>query len=203
MVNPDNFQTIGQLEKFCPHHIAVNYLSLSLALKINTMKINFFERRKFILFAFLTVTIVNVSVLNQIAKAAEFEDDEFQIFQLVNSERYKNRLENLEWDDNLAEMARDYSRKMARENFFEHADLQGKTVVDRAKERRLKNWIKIGENLFLCGGIKNFDVFSVRGWMKSPTHRQNILDENWTTTGIGIAESKDGKIFITQIFVER
>lgn len=167
------------------------------------MKIKFFGKPKSIIFVLLAIITVNFSVFNQTARAAGFEDDEFQIFQLVNSERYKNRLGNLEWDDKLAELARNYSEKMAHENFFEHADLQGKTVVDRAKERRLKNWSKIGENLFLCSGIRNFDVFSVRGWMKSPTHRENILDESWTTTGIGIAESKDGKIFITQIFIER
>lgn len=167
------------------------------------MKIKFSEKPKSIVFVFFVIIILNFSAFNQTAKADGFENDEFQVFQLVNSERYKNRLGNLEWDDKLAEIARDYSEKMARENFFEHADLLGKTVVDRARERRLKNWSKIGENLFLCSGIKNFDAFSVRGWMKSPTHRQNILDENWTTTGIGIAESRDGRIFITQIFIER
>lgn len=167
------------------------------------MKINFFGKPKYIIFVILAVLIVNFSVFNQTAFAGKFDDDEFQIFQLVNTERYKYRLANLEWDDKLAEMARDYSQKMARENFFEHADLNGKTVVDRAKDRHLKNWSKIGENLFFSRGVKNFDILSVRGWMKSPTHRQNILDESWTTTGIGIAESKNGEIFITQIFIER
>lgn len=167
------------------------------------MKINFFGKPKSIVFVLLAVIVINFSVFNQTAFAGKFDDDEFQIFQLVNTERYKYRLENLEWDDKLAEIARDYSRQMAHENFFEHTDLQGKSVVDRAKDWRLKNWSKIGENLFFCSGVKNFDAFSVRGWMKSATHRQNILDESWTATGIGIAESNDGKIFITQIFIER
>lgn len=167
------------------------------------MKIKFFGKPKSIIFVLSAVIIVNFSVFNQTAFAGKFDDDEFQIFQLVNTERYKYRLANLEWDDKLAEIARDYSQKMARENFFEHADLEGKTVVDRAKDRRLKNWSKIGENLFVCRGIRKFDAFSVRGWMKSRTHRENILDESWTTTGIGIAESKNGEIFITQIFIER
>lgn len=167
------------------------------------MKIKFFGKPKSIIFVMSAVIIINFAVSNQIVFAEKFDDEEFQIFQLVNAERYKIRLNNLEWDDKLAEIARDYSQKMAREHFFEHADSNGKTVVDRVKERRVKNWSKIGENLFLCSGIKKIDTFSVRGWMKSPTHRQNILDESWTTTGIGIAESKDGKIFITQVFIER
>ncbi len=134
------------------------------------MKNNFFGKPKFVIFALLAVIFVNFSAFNQNAFAGKFEDDEFQIFQLVNTERYRNRWHNLEWDDKLAEMARDYSQKMARENFFEHADLNGETVVDRAKDWRVKNWSKIGENLFFSRGVKNFDVLSVRGWMKSPTH---------------------------------
>lgn len=167
------------------------------------MKIKFFGKPQSIIFVLLAVIIVNFSVFNQTVFAGKFDDDEFQIFQLVNTERYKNHLENLEWDDKLAEMARDYSQKMARENFFEHADPNGKTIVDRAKDWHIKNWSKIGENLFFSGGVKNFDTLSVRSWMKSPTHRQNILDRSWTATGIGIEESKDGKIFITQIFIEK
>ena len=167
------------------------------------MKIDFFGQPKSIVFVILAVTFTNFFVFNETATAAGFEDDEFQIFQLINSERYKNHLENLEWDDKLAEMARDYSQKMARDNFFEHTDLEGKTVVQRAGDWRLKNWSKIGENLFFCQGVRNFDALSVRGWMKSPTHRENILDKSWTTTGIGIAVSKNGKVFITQIFIER
>lgn len=33
---------------------------------------------------------------------------------MVNTERYKNRLHNLGWDDRLAEMARDYSERKYR-----------------------------------------------------------------------------------------
>ncbi len=91
---------------------------------------------------------------------------------------------------------------MAKENFFAHSDFDGKTVVDRAKDSRIKNWRKIGENLFYYEDNYNFDALAVKGWMESPTHRQNILDRNWTATGIGVAESRDGRIYITQVFLE-
>jgi uncharacterized protein YkwD len=134
--------------------------------------------------------------------ANDFDADAQQILELVNAERRKNRLTELEWDDDLARMARSYSKQMARENFFEHIDGDGRDVADRAKSAKIKGWSKIGENLFFCEGTTRFDSFAVRGWMKSPTHRQNILDRNWTTTGIGIAEI-NGEIYITQVFIER
>lgn len=125
---------------------------------------------------------------------------ETEVFELINRERLRAHLGGLVWDDRLARLARDYSRRMAREGFFDHYDPEGQTVVDRAQAARLKNWRSIGENLFVCDDHPYFATTAVRGWMKSPTHRTNILDRGWTATGIGIATASDGSIFITQVF---
>jgi len=166
------------------------------------MKNKFFGKPKIVVFALITAFIVNVLAANEAALSKNYDDDEHQIFELVNAQRQKSRLNDLIWDDKLARMARSYSKKMAKENFFAHADFDGKTVVERAEDSNVKNWRKIGENLFYFEGNHNFDALAVKSWMKSPTHRQNILDENWTATGIGIAESRDGRIYITQVFIE-
>ena len=136
------------------------------------------------------------------SSANDFDAAARQILELVNAERRKKRLPELEWDRDLTRMARAYSKQMARENFFDHVDEDGKNVADRAKSAKVKGWNKIGENLFFCEGTTKFDSFAVKGWMKSPTHRQNILDKSWTTTGIGIAET-NGEIYITQVFIQR
>lgn len=133
----------------------------------------------------------------------DFESDEDEIFALVNIERERNNLKVLVWDNQLAEIARNYSRQMARENFFDHFDSQGADVVVRAKNARLKHWSKIGENLFSVKNLTFFGDFAVKKWMNSPTHRENILDADFNTGGIGIAESDTGEIFITQVFVRR
>jgi len=166
------------------------------------MKNKFVGKPKFVIFAFVVSLIANFSATSETALSKDYDDDEYQIFELINAQRQKSRLNDLIWDDKLARMARSFSKKMAKENFFAHADFDGKTVVERADDSNVKNWRKIGENLFYFEGNHNFDELAVRGWMKSPTHRQNILDENWTATGIGIAESRDGRIYITQVFVE-
>jgi len=133
----------------------------------------------------------------------DYEADEFEILVLINAERTRRGLNQLIADDDVREIARKYSEKMAKENFFSHYDSDGKSVLERAKAARLKRWSKIGENLFSVENLADFDDFAVRNWMKSPAHRENILDKDWTTTGIGIAESKDGEIFITQVFIKR
>ena len=123
---------------------------------------------------------------------------ETDVFDLVNRERSRAHLRGLAWDDDLARIARDYSRRMAREGFFDHYDPSGKTVMDRAA--RLKNWSGIGENLFVCDEHAGFAATAINGWMNSKTHRTNMLDRGWTATGIGIATARDGSIFITQVF---
>ena len=149
---------------------------------------------------FLLAIVLATVVLGLLSAAVAQSDEESEIFQLVNRERSKSRLSYLEWDDEIARIARNFSRQMARESFFSHSDRDGKTVIQRAAK---VSWSKIGENLFMCDGMDDFTAFSVRGWMKSPTHRHNILDREWTDTGIGAYRTRDGTAYVTQVFVKR
>jgi uncharacterized protein YkwD len=128
-------------------------------------------------------------------------NDEQQIHYLVNTERRKKGLNDLYWDEDLAKLARNYSKKMARESFFSHFDSDGNSIIDRANDSDIRGWNKIGENLFFCEGYRDFDVLAVNGWMNSTEHRRNILDRQFTTTGIGVAQTRDGRIYITQVFI--
>jgi uncharacterized protein YkwD len=51
--------------------------------------------------------------------------------------------------------------------------------------------------------VDDFSFLAIKGWMKSPTHKENILDEGWTDSGIGIAASQNGQVYVTQIFIEK
>ena len=128
--------------------------------------------------------------------------DETNILSLVNRERARYGLSQLYWNERLADLARKYSGTMARERFFEHIDKNGDSVVERAQHERIRGWNKIGENLFMCSPTYDLPTVSVRGWMRSPTHRENILDPEWQTTGIGIAYARDGRTYITQVFAD-
>ena len=128
--------------------------------------------------------------------------NEIRILSLINRERTRFGLGSLSWNPRLADLARDYSQKMAREHFFEHIDSDGNDVVERARRSRIRGWSKIGENLFMCSETSDFAGLSVRGWMRSTTHRENILDPDWRDTGIGVAYSRDGEIYITEVFAD-
>jgi len=151
------------------------------------------KRKLFSSFALVAVLIATVGAYAQ-------SRGESEVFELVNRERSRARLGGLEWDERLARLARAYSRQMAREGFFDHYDPRGRTVIDRAQSARIDNWSRIGENLFVCDEHPSFTQTAIRGWMKSRTHRTNMLDRTWTSTGVGIATAGDGSIFITQVF---
>lgn len=133
---------------------------------------------------------------------SNFGGEEFEIFELVNRRRQKSRLGQLEWDGELAEMARRYSQEMARGNFFSHYDKRGGTVTDRAERFGIRGWRGIGENLFFCEGLEDFSGVAVKGWLDSSAHRKNMLSPEWTATGIGVASDRAGRIYVTQVFIK-
>jgi uncharacterized protein YkwD len=129
--------------------------------------------------------------------------DESDIFRLVNRERQRAGLAVVEWDRGAAALARQYAERMAAERFFAHVDPDGYTATERAERAGLRHWSRIGENLFACDPTPAFTTLAVRGWMRSQSHRQNMLDPNWTAGGVGMAEGRDGTIYVVQIFLER
>ena len=42
---------------------------------------------------------------------------------------------------------------------------------------------------------------AMNGWLKSPEHLANIVSGKFTETGVGIAQSADGRTYVTQDFV--
>ena len=135
--------------------------------------------------------------------ATEFGRDEREIHDLINRFRERNNLNELDWDDDLAFLASEYSEKMAEEKFFSHYDRDGNSVAQRAKKLKITNWRSIGENLFTCRGYSKFTRLAYDSWLESSSHRRNILEDIYTHTGIGVAKTRDGRVYVTQVFIQR
>jgi uncharacterized protein YkwD len=121
-------------------------------------------------------------------------------FDEVNRERKANGLGDLQFFDDLVPVARRYSRRMAEEGFFSHSDANGLTIKFRLAEARIKSSER-AENLSRIEGYINPVPEVVRGWMKSPGHCKNILDDKYTHSAIGVWITGDNQIFFTQIFI--
>ena len=143
----------------------------------------------------------------------------------INDERSDRKLRELDWDERLSRIARAHSEDMARRSFFNHVNPDGRTPTDRGKAAGYEcrkahgTYYRVGlaENLYqgslysrirISGTQKRYDwnssediaKQSVIGWMKSPGHRRNILDKDYSQAGVGIAISAGDEVFITQLF---
>lgn len=128
---------------------------------------------------------------------------ERQAFELLNEKRGEQGLFALVWDEDAAKVARSHSQNMANHKFFSHRGLDGSLVSDRADKSGLSKWRLIGENIAYLRGYRNPVEFAVECWMKSASHKQNLLNKEWKQTAVGIAVTDDGTYYFTQVFLLR
>jgi len=134
------------------------------------------------------------------SRLSEVESLEMQCFNEVNRVRVGHGLTPLAFNESLLRVARDYSRRMAEENFFSHNDPDGHTVRERVSEANIR-WRILGENLSYSNGYISPVAVSMTGWMDSPPHRHNLLDRVWRQTAIGAWISANGTVYFTEIFL--
>lgn len=127
---------------------------------------------------------------------------EWWIFEEVNRERARRDLPPLVWEALLAEIARQHSQDMAARRFFGHITPEGVDVETRLRQRGIRRYRWVAENLAL-----NFDPIypvgtTIHQWMMSPGHKRNILGP-FRYTGVGVAVAPSGAYYITQLFLDR
>jgi len=131
------------------------------------------------------------------------ESVELVAFDMLNQKRRENGLQPLAWSADLCSVARVHSQNMAEFDFFAHRGLDGKMVSDRADSAGLGKWSSIGENIAFNRGYQDPVGKAVKLWLDSPTHRNNLMSENWKESAVGVAVRADGSYYFTQVFLLR
>ena len=116
------------------------------------------------------------------------------IFDRVNAEREERGLHPVAWNGALADVARSWSAEMAETGQFEHQDVR--EVLQRDE---LSGFVSIGENIFQATGPAPAGAIHA-GWMRSDTHRVNVLNPGWNRLGVGVVCADDGSVWATQEF---
>ncbi len=149
---------------------------------------------------------------------------EKEIHALINKERRRRGLPPLEWDVTLAGIARRHSRDMVERNYFAHTSPDGHDFSYRYKQAGYACAVPMGKviytgaenilqtNLYDSVTKENGRVYyhwnsqekiaetTVKIWMKSPAHRDNILAPFFRREGLGVVIASDGKVYVTQNF---
>jgi uncharacterized protein YkwD len=128
---------------------------------------------------------------------AEADTPEEQIaidlFDRANDERRERGLDPLEWNEELAQLAREWSEEMSDTGEFRHRDIDLDLIQD------MDGLTGLGENIF----TSTAPVPAGRaheGWMRSPGHRANLLSPAWDRVGVGVVCAEDGSVYATQNF---
>jgi uncharacterized protein YkwD len=123
---------------------------------------------------------------------------EREVARLVNEHRAARRLPALAPDSGLASIARSHSVAMA----------QGRVSLGHdgfsGRAERVEVFLafrQIAENVAMNDYPPARTVrVAVEGWLRSAHHRENI-EGPFERTGVGIARSRDGTFYYTQLFV--
>lgn len=108
---------------------------------------------------------------------------------LINAAREDQGLPALDFSEPLARAAATRSQDMAENDYFSHVSPSGADVRS-AVERT--GWIpssrswRLGENIGWGGTGRTSPADLMRGWLDSPSHRENIMDDTFTEVGVGI-----------------
>lgn len=149
---------------------------------------------------------VNLATLPSAASAAAQGDNEITaaILAAFNAYRKEQGLTELPEDGVLQRAAAVHSADMALRNFIGDFNPDGQGVKERVMAAKPGFAGSASENIAALDGTASKspqEIASIvmKQWTSSPMRRKALKDSSYTATGVGIA-SKDGKLFVTQVF---
>lgn len=118
---------------------------------------------------------------------------EARLLVLINDDRRSHGLREVSARADVEEIADGHSAAMAARHDIWHND----AYFTAATKRRL-GASRVGENVALNRSADD----AHRKLMASPQHRANILDAGFSVVGIAVAADEDGRLYITEDFLE-
>jgi uncharacterized protein YkwD len=106
---------------------------------------------------------------------------EVELLQAINQARAQNGLAPLRVDPTLRRAARAHSRTLLRTGAFGHGDFARRLIRFGARGPA------IAENLAWGVGAQATAASVLQGWLRSPSHRANVLRPGFRRIGIGRA----------------
>jgi uncharacterized protein YkwD len=137
--------------------------------------------------------LITAKELSQEEKEKVQKDTEKQIFDITNVIRLRHHLKPVQWDETTAEVAFKHSKDMYEENYFSHQSPTNGSLADRLADGGVFFQIA-GENI----AAKYVDgIAAVEGWLNSKSHRETLLNEDFTHLGVGVYD-----LYYTQNFIK-
>lgn len=141
--------------------------------------------------------VTNTEIVEEVS-SINLTNDESTLLTLINEERKKNNLPELQIDENLQNVARLKAQDLVDNNYFSHTSPTYGTPFEMLKSNNI-TYKTASENI-----AGNSDISSaLKSWLNSDSHNANILSNDYNYTGIGVVDSiAYGKI-IVELFIGR
>jgi len=117
---------------------------------------------------------------------AQLSEAERSLAQQVDQARSVRGIRSLDSREGLSEVARDWAAQMARSGVLRH---------NPRLTAQVDNWRWIGENVGFGPDVRTVQ----EAFMRSPGHRANVLDRDYTQVGVGVVR-RDGRVWVVQVF---
>jgi uncharacterized protein YkwD len=128
-------------------------------------------------------------------EAAGPRGPEEQLLDLLNQERSRRGLGQLQWDEQVAEAARAHARLLAKNRRLSHQLSEEPGLAERIGSEGAR-FTNSGENLALVDDVREAHY----ALMNSPGHRANMLSPDYNAIGISAIENK-GRWYVVEDFV--
>lgn len=128
---------------------------------------------------------------------------ENEVFNGINNYRVSVGLPKLILNDNLSDIARNHSQRIA-SGIIPIIYSNGNHPEFNQRVTSIRNFTinaKIAENVGWNIRAINPSGSAIRGWLNSPHHYENIIGQ-FKLTGIGVAIDPHGSYIFTQLFVQ-
>ena len=123
------------------------------------------------------------------------DDVETLSWRLMNCERAARGIPPVACDLRLVWAGRQHSVDMRTSRHFGHISADGRSTFDRLDALGLE-WSWAGENLAMYDDVVDAHI----GWMRSPAHRRNILNDQYELGGVGAVRG-DERFYLTELFL--
>jgi len=117
-----------------------------------------------------------------------------ELLTYINFERATQGLNAVSMRDDLNYLAQAHSQDMFSRNFFSHINPDNESPEDRRIRINVKT--DVGENLAYSPTV----YFGHQSLLRSAIHRENIMNPEWDSVGIGIVKDESGYLLISEEF---
>jgi len=146
------------------------------------------QRKRMLLVGLLTAFTSLGFVWPLTVARAEPQSEEAQFIVLINQLRVSKGLVPLTPDGQLTDVARAWSAQMAAAATLSHNP--------NFAQQMGSGWKKLGENVGVGASVDWLN----QAFINSPHHYENLVDPDFRLIGVGVVDTSDGQIWVTEDF---